>query len=301
MNTFRVPAKTHIGSVHLRVSNLERALHFYKELLGFEEIVHDGHRVELSATGKNTSLIVLTELPNARRKPVRTTGLYHVAIRFPNRRALASTFRNLIQHNWQFQGFSDHIVSEALYLADPDDNGIELYVDRPREKWKMIGGTVAMGSEPLDVENLLAESPVGAEVHSTSSKLEGIDPGTDIGHVHLHVSDLGKAEKFYNGILGMDVTQRSYPGALFLSAGGYHHHIGVNVWAGRGAPPPPDDAVGLISFSVEVPDRMTVEQIRARAVEADFSPSTLTESDTHYSFSFDDEDKNRVVISSRKL
>ncbi|MDE3057032.1 MAG: VOC family protein [Bacteroidota bacterium] len=293
MNTYRLPAETHIGSIHLRVSNFERSLRFYKELLGFHEISRTGSTVELSAAGKAPSVIALTELQNARPKPPRTTGLYHVAIRFPNRRALAEVFANLVRNGWKFQGFADHIVSEALYLADPDNNGIELYVDRPREKWEWSGDHVAMGSLPLDVDHLLAEAG--------NSPAKWIDPGTDIGHVHLHVSDLGKAEKFYHGILGMDVTQRSYPGALFLSAGGYHHHIGVNVWAGRGAPPPPDDAVGLISFSVEVPDRTTVEQIRARAIEAGISPGDPTESGHRLSFSLDDEDKNRVVISTPRV
>ncbi len=301
MNTYRLPPETHIGNVHLRVSNLERSLHFYRELLGFKEISRNSSTVELSAAGKSPAIILLTEHAGAQPKPPHTTGLYHVAIRFPNRRALAGVFWNLLNHRWQFQGFADHIVSEALYLADPDNNGIELYVDRPRTEWKWSGDQIAMGSLQLDVENLLAESPVGAEAHGTSSKWDGIDPGTDVGHVHLHVSNLGKAEKFYNGILGMDVTQRTYPGALFLSAGGYHHHIGVNVWAGNGAPPPPDDAVGLISFSVEVPDRNTVEEIRARAVDTGISPDSISESDHRLSFSLDDEDKNRVIISSRKL
>jgi catechol 2,3-dioxygenase len=292
MNDHRLPAEAHIGEVHLRVSNLERSLHFYSELLGFQEIRRPANGgIELSATGKAPSLIVLTELPNAQRKPPHATGLYHVAIRFPNRPALAGVFRNLLNNHWQFQGFADHSVSEALYLADPDDNGIELYVDRVRTKWKWSGDYIAMGSEPLDVENLLAES---------SSQWSGIDSGTDIGHVHLHVSDLGKAEKFYHGVLGMDVTQRTYPGALFLSAGGYHHHIGVNVWAGRGAPPPPDDAAGLIAFSVEVPDEKAVKNIHARTVEAGISSSDLVNSDGRFSFSFSDEDKNRVVISAPK-
>ncbi len=301
MNTYRLPPEAHIGNVHLRVSNLERSLHFYRELLGFKEISRNSSMAELSATGKSPAIILLTEHAGAQPKPPHTTGLYHVAIRFPNRRALAGVFRNLLNHHWQFQGFADHIVSEALYLADPDNNGIELYVDRPRTEWKWSGDQIAMGSLQLDVENLLGEASKEDGLHLKGGDHFGVHSGTDIGHVHLHVSDLGKAEKFYNAILGMDVTQRTYPGALFLSAGGYHHHIGVNIWAGKGAPPPPDNAAGLISFSVEVPDRTTVEEIRVRAVDTGISPGNITEGDRSLSFSFNDEDKNRVVISSQAL
>jgi catechol 2,3-dioxygenase len=267
MNDFRMPADTHIGRVHLRVSDLERALAFYRELLGFRRAGEQDGTVFLSAGGKAPAQLLLTEEPGARRKPRGTTGLYHVAIRFPDRRALAQTFRRLVEQRWPFQGFADHLVSEALYLADPDANGLELYVDRPREQWRRRNGQIEMATDPLDVEALLAEATGDATAGMAAH------PATDIGHVHLQVSDLARAEAFYSGLLGLDVTQRGYPGALFLSAGGYHHHLGLNVWAGPGAPPPPPDAVGLISFALTLPDgdawRALQERIRVSGLETE--------------------------------
>ena len=242
VNDFRLPGQTHIGYVRLQVSNLKRSLHFYENLVGLKRAIHLGNTVVLSASGKAPYHVILTERPGARPKPARASGLYHVAIRFPNRRELAKVFRRLYAHDTEFQGFSDHLVSEAIYLADPDENGIELYVDRPRAQWVMQEDQVQMATLPLNLDSLLGELREG------DSDADPIDSNTDIGHVHLHVSDLHAADEFYNGLLGFDVTQRSYPGALFLSAGGYHHHIGANTWAGRGVPPPPNDAVGLLAF-----------------------------------------------------
>ncbi|MEJ2209564.1 MAG: VOC family protein [Anaerolineae bacterium] len=267
MSEFQLPAGTGIGRVHLRVADLERALDFYREGLGFREVEAEGDVARLSATGHAPLHVVLTELPGARRKPRGTTGLYHVAIRFPSRRALAWAFRRLVEQEWPFQGFADHLVSEALYLADPEGNGLELYVDRPRDQWPRRGGQIQMATDPLDVEALLAEA--GDE--PGPGREQAIDPGTDVGHVHLQVSDLGRAEAFYGGLLGLEVTQRGYPGALFLSAGGYHHHVGLNVWAGAGASRPPSDAVGLVSFALRLPEveawRALVERVRAAGVE----------------------------------
>lgn len=256
----RLPPGTHIGCVHLQVRDRERALAFYRDLLGFREIGREGATVWLSATGSLPPLLALTERPGARPKPPRTTGLYHVAIRLPTRRDLARALRRLLEHGWPFQGFSDHGVSEALYLADPDGNGLEIYRDRPREQWPWWAGRLRMVTKPLDVEDLLREA--------TPEPWDGLPAGTDIGHIHLHVADLDEAEAFYSGILGLEVTQRDYPGARFFAAGGYHHHVGTNVWAGRGAPPPPVDAVGLRAFALVVPDEAAWAGIRARALAA---------------------------------
>lgn len=267
MDQFPMPDKTHVGHVRLQVGDLKRALTFYRDLLGLRKVRQENGSAALSATGQWPHHLLLTERPGARPKPARTTGLYHVAIRFPTRLALAQTFQRLVFHEWPFQGFADHLVSEALYLADPDGNGLELYVDRPREHWSRRNGHIEMGTEPLDVDGLLAEAA------GDSTPWTGVHPRTDIGHVHLHVSDLARAEAFYHGLLGLDVTQRGYPGALFLSAGGYHHHLGLNVWAGVGAPPPPSDAVGLLSFSLQIPDgeawRNLRERIRESGVEVE--------------------------------
>jgi catechol 2,3-dioxygenase len=259
---FRLPADTHIGHVHLQVADLNRSLGFYRDLLGFRLVSLDGPMAMLSATGQAPYHVLLTERPGARRKPPRTTGLYHVAIRYPSRRSLARTLRRLMENEWPFEGFADHKVSEALYLTDPDGNGVELYADRPRDGWLLQGGQVVMATDPIDLQNLLAE------VAADTAAWDGADPGTDIGHVHLHVSDLARAEAFYHGLLGLDVTQRGYPGALFLSAGGYHHHLAVNVWAGVGAPPPPLDAAGLVSFALYIPDEETWETLQKRIERA---------------------------------
>ncbi len=262
MSFLRLPDTTHIGHVHLKVTDLNRSLAFYGDLLGLQEVGRDGQTAFLAARSDGPVLVVLTQWPEARPKPPNTTGLYHVAIRLPNRHELARTFKRLLDHQWPFHGFSDHKVSEALYLADPDGNGLELYRDRPREQWPWRNGQVAMHTDPLDVQGLLAE--IAGEAESWS----GIHPNTDIGHVHLHVADLNEAEAFYHGLLGFDVTQRDYPGARFFAAGGYHHHLGTNIWAGVGAPPPPPNAVGLHHFSVCLEDQAAFERLAHRLQEA---------------------------------
>lgn len=253
-----LPAETDIAHVHLQVADLDRSLAFYRDLVGFWQVRQSGSTAILSATGEPPFHILLTERRGARRKPPHTTGLYHVAIRFPHRIALARVLQRLIANRWPLRGSADHGVSEALYLTDPDGNGLEMYADRSRESWPRKDTQIVMGTDPLDVESLLAES--GRD----TSRWNGVDPATDIGHVHLQVSDLGEAESFYHGLLGLDVTQREYPGALFLSAGGYHHHVGVNVWAGVGAPPPPPDAVGLLSFALRLPDEAAWTKLQGR-------------------------------------
>jgi catechol 2,3-dioxygenase len=263
MNRIPLPSNTSIGYVHLQVAGLDQSLAFYRDLLGFQKIGSSGFTVLLSSSGKPPAHVILTALPGARPKPPRTTGLFHIAIRLPERIALSQVFRHLLEGRWPVQGASDHGVSEALYLSDPDGNGLELYVDRPRQDWPWIGGQVAMVTEPLDLQALLAESD--------QNPWKGLHPATDIGHIHLQVSDLARAEAFYSGLLGLDITQRSYPGALFLSAGGYHHHLGLNVWAGHGAPPPPADAVGLFAYKVEIPDPSARQQVLERMEAAGLS------------------------------
>ena len=262
MDDFRLPDGTQIGYAHLRVGNLTHALAFYRDVLGFREVERDGATVSLSATGAHPVHLMLTEQPGARPKPQRMAGLFHVAIRLPDRAALARIVQRLLARRWPLQGAADHGVSEALYLADPDGNGLELYADRPREQWPWSGdGQVAMVTDRLDMGDLLTLA-----VDSTS--WDGIDPGADIGHVHLQVSDLARTESFYAGLLGLDVMQRDYPGALFMAAGGYHHHIGTNTWAGQGASPAPPDAAGLIAFSLRLPDARSWQALVARVQQA---------------------------------
>lgn len=193
-----------------------------------------------------------------------TTGLYHFAILVPSRADLARSLRRLADTDTVMQGFADHGVSEALYLADPDGNGIEIYRDRPRAEWPMANGAVQMTADPLDLEDLLAAAP------PASGQFHALADGTVIGHVHLHVGNLAEAEAFYVGVLGFDLIQRYGPSALFVSAGGYHHHVGLNTWAGVGAPPPPPGAIGLRHFVVRLPTAgartRIVERINAARV-----------------------------------
>lgn len=269
-----LPDAAHIGGAHLRVIDLKRALGFYRDILGFTVTESDNTHAALSASPGEAPILRLTQHPGATRKPQRSVGLYHVAILMPDRAALSRILRRLIASGYPVGGASDHLVSEALYLSDPDGNGLEIYRDRPRAEWKWNGDKVAMATDPLDVDGVLSES-------TTDS---GVAPGTIIGHVHLHVSDLKRAEDFYGGLLGFDVMQRDYPGALFVAAGGYHHHLGLNIWAGRMKPPA--SAVGLEDFTVVIPGEAAWQAAVARTgavVEGDHATAT-------------DPDGSRVVL-----
>jgi catechol 2,3-dioxygenase len=247
-----------IGSVHLTVSDLTRSVQFYESQLGFLVQRRDDRTAWLGAGGAD--LLVLSGREDAPR--VRgTTGLYHFAILVPTRGDLAGALRRLIATNTRMQGAADHGVSEALYLADPDGNGIEIYRDRPRAEWPYAGAQLRMGADPLDLDELFAEPAEGGDSAALAA-------GTVIGHVHLHVSRLDEAERFYVGVLGFELMQRYGPSALFVSAGGYHHHVGLNTWAGVGAPPPPPGAIGLRHFVVRLPTAAAVEEVAARLAAA---------------------------------
>ncbi len=238
-----LPNQTHIDSAHFRVIDLDRALAFYRDILGFTVAEQDAATAALLPSPNEPPILTLTEHPDAQRKPERSTGLYHVAILLPDRAALGRTLRRLIAVRYPLQGASDHGVSEALYLPDPDGNGLEIYRDRARAEWRIEGDRVAMVTEAMDVEGVLDAAD--------DQQPDGIVPGTVIGHVHLHVADLNRAAAFYVDTLGFDVVMRMGMSALFVSAGGYHHHLGLNTWAGR--TPPPANAVGLESFTVAIP------------------------------------------------
>jgi catechol 2,3-dioxygenase len=188
----------------------------------------------------------------------RATGLFHLAILLPSRADLALALARVAAAQWPLDGASDHLVSEALYLSDPDGNGIELYRDRPREEWRRNGDELAMATLPLDLDDVM--SAVGGAVEAQPE----VPAGTRIGHVHLQVADLGPSESFYRGVLGFDVTVRSYPGALFVSAGGYHHHIGLNTWHSARGRPPAAGAVGLRHFEIVVSDQAELERVLDR-------------------------------------
>jgi catechol 2,3-dioxygenase len=248
------PATT-IDSVHLIVSNLDRALRFYDTQLGFRIHRRDQQNAWLGAGGND--LLVLTadeQAPHVRG----TTGLYHFAVLVPSRIELARSLRRLVDTDTVMQGCADHGVSEALYLADPDGNGIEIYRDRPRTDWPFAGGHLRMGTDPLDIDDLLRE------LQDVPDSRAGLAEGTKIGHVHLHVSHLGEAERFYVDVLGFEVMQRYARTALFIAAGGYHHHIGLNTWAGVGAPPPPAGAIGLRHVVVRLPEEAALREVEQR-------------------------------------
>jgi catechol 2,3-dioxygenase len=262
MSTFRLPDTAHIGYVHVRVRDLERSLAFYLDVLGLRLASGGMHTATLSATGRGPGLLVLTEKKDATARPSRASGLYHMAFRVPSRRALAMAIQHLRDSKWPLDGFADHDVSEAVYLSDPEGNGIEVYSDRPRATWPLRGGQVEMVTVPLDLDALMRE------LADWPGIWEGIDTGTDVGHIHLRVSDLERTEAFYSGLLGFDVTQRSLPGALFMSAGGYHHHVGANVWHSEGGVRPPADAIGLISYSIIVPGADALHALDVRLRDA---------------------------------
>lgn len=248
--------ETVIGAVRLKITNMEISLRFYEEVIGFRLLKRDGAVAELTADG-HTPLLILEENNQFRRMPERSvSGLYHFAILVPDRISLGAALRNMAYHKIPL-GQGDHLVSEALYLNDPDGNGIEVYADRPRDTWqKNEQGEILMTTDPVDIDGLLAVSE-GAEWN-------GLPPETKIGHVHFHVGDLQAAKHFYCDVLGFDVIARYGSAALFISAGGYHHHIGLNLWAGAGAPPTPEDAVGLRYFTINVPDRDALLEIEQR-------------------------------------
>lgn len=242
-----IPDQTQIQSIDLKVKSLDNAMNFYADSLGLKEIEANGDTVKLSPNGAEPYMIKLTERRNAPARIGGSPGLYHVAIRFPNRKELARIFLRLFDRKFKFQGFSDHLVSEAIYLSDPEGNGIELYVDKPRSEWIWQNGQIKMESLPLDL------SIITNELTDRDSPY-GIHPDTDIGHIHLNVSSLFKSEKFYNHLLGFNVTTTDYPGAVFLSAGGYHHHIGTNVWLSRKGIELNEDSIGMEKFTIKIPD-----------------------------------------------
>jgi catechol 2,3-dioxygenase len=275
---------TRMGIVALAVSDLERSIGFYRDVLGFSMIEQEDGRALLGA--RETPLLSLVERPGAPPAPVNATGLYHFAILFPGRAELALALRRLLEAGYPLGGASDHLVSEALYLSDPDGNGIELYRDRPRSTWTWSGDSVQMTVDPLDLRGLLAEA---SQAEGTPA---GLPEGTTIGHVHLKVADLRQADQFYHGVIGFDPVA-TLPSALFVSAGGYHHHLGLNTWHSRGAPPPPSGTAGLRYFTIILPDAAEMARVRGRAQDAGIE---LAEEAEH--ITLHDPFRNKVVLTT---
>jgi catechol 2,3-dioxygenase len=261
MTSFSIDAGTNVGQAALTVADLGRSERFYSDVLGMRVLGRGDGALTLTADDA-TPLLELTERAGARPKPARATGLYHFAVLVPSRLALARSLRRLAEMRYPLTGASDHLVSEALYLDDPDGNGIEIYRDRPRAEWPHAGGQLQMAVDPLDVDGILGE------LEHDERPWNGLDPQTRMGHMHLHVANLRQAEEFYCGVLGFDVMVRYGPSALFVSAGGYHHHLGLNTWAGVGAPPPPEGSAGLRWFAIRLPNAGALDQVAARVQAA---------------------------------
>ena len=257
---FRLPDATRLGAVRLQVSDLERSLAFYQETLGLRVRRRDGAAAVLAAHADDATLVELHERPGARPAPHRgRLGLYHFAILLPDRPALGRFVGHLGEIGAR-AGAGDHLVSEAFYLQDPDNLGIEVYADRPRSAWQRVGRELMMATDPVDVEGLVAAA---GEMPWT-----GMPAGTAIGHVHLHVGDLAAGAAFFHEALGLDRTVWHYPGALFLGAGGYHHHLGTNTWAGPGARPPAPDDARLLEWNIELPDAASLAAAEASLRDA---------------------------------
>lgn len=256
----RLPDATHVGTVRLQVSDLERSLTYYTDVLGLRVLETGDTVAVLGPQGEDRPLVRLETGPGVTRARRGALGLYHFAILLPERAALGRFIAHLSNRRVRV-GSADHLVSEALYLWDPDGLGIEVYADRPRSTWRHEGRQLAMATDPLDLDDLLR---AGGDTPWT-----GMPAGTVMGHVHLHVGDLAEAERFYHLALGLEKMVWQYPGALFLAAGGYHHHLGTNVWSP--GPSAGADEARLLDWELVVPSDADVATATERLRAAGFS------------------------------
>jgi len=261
--TASIPATTRMGDVHLTVSELERSLGYYREEIGLDVLDQGAGRASLGAG--ETELLDLEEEPGAR-PAGRHTGLFHFALRVPERVELARWLAHAARGRVPLVGMSDHFVSEAIYLTDPDGHGIEIYHDRPRE---LLEGQVMsrMTTDPLDVAALLAELDDPA-----AAPFDGLPAGTDMGHVHLQVADVPDAVSFYRDVLGFDLMAELFGTAAFFGAGGYHHHVGANTWHSRGASPPPPWSAALRHATIVLPDAAERDRVAGRIADTGQEP-----------------------------
>ena len=243
-------------AVRLNVRDPERVGDFYRETIGLRALGSDAGILRMGVGAE--TLVELASSPSAPARPRGTTGLFHLAILVPTRHALALALRRVAGSGGSLTGVADHLVSESLYLDDPEGNGIEIYRDRPREEWPRAGGQIEMATLPLDLDRLAAEAGNADEDQA------GVPASTRIGHVHLNVADLERAEAFYCELLGFEVTVRSFPGALFVATAGYHHDLGLNTWSSLGGPPPPEGALGMSHFELVVEDSDQLRRVERR-------------------------------------
>lgn len=260
-----IAASAHMGPVELSVADLARTLDYWQRVVGLRVLAHEGSSASL---GTDRELLRFVEVPGAEPDHGHT-GLYHVALLVPDRASLARWLAHAARDKVELQGLSDHDVSEAIYLRDPDWHGIEIYADRPREQWE---GQVfqRMTTMPLDVQSLFGELADPA-----AEPFDGLPDGTVMGHVHLRVSDVPQTIEFYNGVLGMGLMAQLGPAAAFLSAGGYHHHVGANVWESRGASPAPPGAASLRYATIVLPDAAERDRLAGEVADAGQEPERL--------------------------
>jgi catechol 2,3-dioxygenase len=269
---FSIDPGTEVGPLSLTVADLGRSIQFYTEAIGMAVIEQADGNATLGVGATGEPLLVLVEQPGATEWPVggrSYTGLYHFAILTPDRASLGLWLKNWLSFGLPI-GQGDHLVSEALYLNDPDGHGIEVYRDRPRSEWQWENGLVQMATDPVDLRGLLEAA------ERSGLSWDGLPAGTKIGHIHLQVGDIEQAAAFYHGVLGFDIVA-SMPSALFISAGGYHHHIGMNIWHSRGAGQPPADSVRLRAFTVELPSEDARATILARLEAANIPTRDLND------------------------
>ncbi|MGH7581525.1 MAG: VOC family protein [Gemmatimonadales bacterium] len=258
---YRLPAGISLGPVRLQVADLARSTDYYERVLGLHVAEREGTQAILAAQSDTRPLVDLRERAGATPVPRRgRLGLYHFALLLPDRASLGRFVAHLGGLGEQF-GMADHLVSEAIYLTDPDGLGIEVYADRPRSSWRMQGDVLAMATDPLNLDEL-----VGAGARQPWS---GAPAGTRMGHVHLHVDDLEEAAAFYHAGVGLERIRLNFPGALFMSAGGYHHHLGTNTWA-AGAPPAAEGDARLLEWTIRLPDHSGVEAVSRSLVDSGY-------------------------------
>ncbi len=273
MNTFHAEPNIYAQKIDLKVTNLQTSLRFYQDILGFQVLHQSKHEVSLSADG-NQTLVQLHAPEGLQKKELRRTGLYHFAILLPTRNDLAKIIRHFIKVNYPLQGASDHDVSEALYLADPDGNGIEIYADRPKTSWDWRGEEVVMGTNALDVQSIMSEWD--------GNEWNGMPNETIMGHIHLHVNNIEEAKTFYCEGLGFEVVTHYGNQALFISTGKYHHHIGLNIWNGTMAVAPSANSVGMAFYTLVFPKNkleQAVERLQAMNIEVERQADSYMVSD----------------------
>ncbi len=243
------------GEIELSVTNIDQSTQFYQEIIGLKILEQSGKKAVLTADGKKP-LVRLVQPEQITKGNMSSPGLFHLALLVPDRAALADVLRHLALAGYPLQGGSDHLVSEAIYLSDPDGNGIEIYSDRPSEDWEWQNGEVSMATIQLNVNDLMSKWD--------GDEWTGLPEGTIMGHIHLQVSDLMQSEQFYTGLLGFDAVNRYGAQALFISTGKYHHHIGLNTWNSKGAGLQPENKTGLNWYSLIYPSEEKRNAVAAK-------------------------------------